>query len=43
MPLLNGEEATRKVLELCYINKVAPIPIYGCTGFSSKEDIEFLL
>ncbi len=31
-----------KILRLCEENNIEPIPIIGCTGFSSKEVIQEL-
>lgn len=39
MPIMNGEVATREIIKLCFENDITSIPIFGCTGFSSSEDI----
>jgi CheY-like chemotaxis protein len=43
MPLMNGEVATKEIIKLCYNCNILTIPIFGCTGFSSSEDIQTLI
>lgn len=39
MPIMDGIEATSKIMEMIRLNKIHEIPIIGCTAFISKDEI----
>ncbi|CAD8045123.1 unnamed protein product [Paramecium primaurelia] len=43
MPIMNGEEATKYITQICKDKNITPIPIFGLTGFSGEDEINRLL
>ncbi|CAD8124398.1 unnamed protein product [Paramecium sonneborni] len=43
MPIMNGEEATKYITQICKDKNIPPIPIFGLTGFSGEDEINRLL
>ena len=39
MPIMDGVESTKKIIELIKLNQINNVPIIGCTAFVSKDQV----